>query len=1393
MKNTHKIFISIVFVLSILTSSIGINKTNNLQVDATEPSIATYRELRWNNIDYGGYATPSAGQIPSDGYCCLVSFDGFTSTLVDTTNMATSSFEIGSKFRVNGKSIKDMSGSLIHYHYGERGSLYFYFRDSEIDYTGDYQRIIVEIEEGTIFKNAVLPYVRIRFEGGLGDASKWAVEPSAVKTNVSYDSIGWNNMDYGMYGGKAGLNIKFSANLSTVPYEYNGGIKNRNLKNTTLGEDITYNGTPFKDIANSEIMYYSENRLWLYIPDWTSGSYNYIRINSTVMLDAILPDLALISTGGNWSTANPVNYSSIRWNNVNYGPSDSVATGYKILIEFDTNLSITPDTPSTTNQASNLYDVGNRILINGVPIKDVGGSNICYPSGQKFLYIYVYDANISYSGDYFRPTIYIPQGTLFYNSILPEMTFVFNGVLGDTGAWSYVTSPKEYTSITIDEITWNNTNSDAVNFGEKNGLLLGFSSNLSSNSSAEKTGSILYRNYASTSFGDNLKLNGTSFSSIVGAEIKYYQNNKLWIYAPNMADDYGHYKAELELVSPSYLLDVQIPVFDYVIVNSSWTDFSPATSYIASYVNINPSWNNIVFDAGYGELIINYDKTLGAASDAVNQANNSFEIGSKLRINNVAIKNIPNCTVDYAHGAGRLHVKYPLSVLYNDGVYGAVLTVEPSTKFMSSRLGETTLYYQGSDEHGTWVDSSGILITTLDNAVFTNYGDHYGLKFESRIGYGLYNSYLSLYGKNAIEMGTIILPEENYLNSGASSFADFINENEPSSSTYMFVRNTKLDFANTATAASVGYYQFFGSIIDIKPQNIEKNFIGVGYIKINGTYYFGANGSKSTNCYSTLLEAYRSGHLLDPTPFRNTINLETNSYSHRFDDISAISSNHTISFSRAGKYYVTAVGENITKITVDGKSFSVNIPNGSSIYIYNNNGYLKTSANSSLKWGIGEPTVELFDESNLTDYRNSGENLATLSQAFGTNIARIWVDIGVFTRGRCGLINADGSVDNVEFVQSGIDLVHDVINSYKSRGMEILIFLGGNAYLRSDKILYKNGNWYTMDEAWSQSIGGAPSPVVPYDTEEEYQQWLRTQRYFFDAFLQEFPEIDAIETNNEIDLAGGDIYRPHYSDPNAFPSSATVARWAMDVNKALMDSAKANAPHVVVYSPALTCAAGVNGNPYSTSSFLTSCYQYIDTYGTGNPDDYFTVMNMHPYLFPEQAHCGTEGAYLFGNGHFPAEGYPGEMPYLNAWENSDWDTDWLNYLASLRNIMNQHYDNYKPASFTEWGMWDMEGALDTYEDPEIIRAWAYINNNNRLTPVCERTCEMASGLSYLDSFMYFRMYDYEPTPTNYVTYMRGTYGLVYANKTLKDRGAAMHRIITGSNDHSGIAAVLSNM
>ncbi len=97
-----------------------------------------------------------------------------------------------------------------------------------------------------------------------------------------------------------------------------------------------------------------------------------------------------------------------------------------------------------------------------------------------------------------------------------------------------------------------------------------------------------------------------------------------------------------------------------------------------------------------------------------------------------------------------------------------------------------------------------------------------GLRFESRISKVAYDA-LEAQGAT-LTVGTVIFPAEYKLPSG-----DSLPESLPEDR-YLNVINN--GWANTATAETDGYYQFFGSIVDIKTQNLQRRFSAVSYLKI---------------------------------------------------------------------------------------------------------------------------------------------------------------------------------------------------------------------------------------------------------------------------------------------------------------------------------------------------------------------------------------------------------------------------------------------------------------------------------------------------------------------------------------------------------------------------------
>ena len=76
MKKATRLLFALSFVLSLFLATIGVNKTKSTteqKVEASSLENVTFSELRWNNVDYGGYV---GGGTPSDGYCCLIRFLG---------------------------------------------------------------------------------------------------------------------------------------------------------------------------------------------------------------------------------------------------------------------------------------------------------------------------------------------------------------------------------------------------------------------------------------------------------------------------------------------------------------------------------------------------------------------------------------------------------------------------------------------------------------------------------------------------------------------------------------------------------------------------------------------------------------------------------------------------------------------------------------------------------------------------------------------------------------------------------------------------------------------------------------------------------------------------------------------------------------------------------------------------------------------------------------------------------------------------------------------------------------------------------------------------------------------------------------------------------------------
>ena len=103
-----------------------------------------------------------------------------------------------------------------------------------------------------------------------------------------------------------------------------------------------------------------------------------------------------------------------------------------------------------------------------------------------------------------------------------------------------------------------------------------------------------------------------------------------------------------------------------------------------------------------------------------------------------------------------------------------------------------------------------------------------GIRFETRLNKADYDALVAKYGAGNIETGTYILPYSMIGNNGI--YAYVTDEAKVAGTHYVQVVNE--GWYNAATAAKDGYYQWYGSLVRIKPENYALNYVGIGYVKV---------------------------------------------------------------------------------------------------------------------------------------------------------------------------------------------------------------------------------------------------------------------------------------------------------------------------------------------------------------------------------------------------------------------------------------------------------------------------------------------------------------------------------------------------------------------------------
>lgn len=1367
------------FALAISATCVSLWNTSKAQ--EAKAAAVTFSDVAWNNIDYssGAIGVPNlVNYVPQSGYLALLRFSDLFNP-VGTENIAYTNPEYTSHIKINGISINQLSGSICRIY---SGHLFVYFDDSEVQYTDDYYRPTIEIDANTTFYSNILPYVRVEYKSAIGKQNGWVDVTNATKTNVTYSAIAWNNTDYGYMDGKKGLLLSYSDNLSSSSNELNGGVKSKNFNKTTFAQNVLLNGTPFSEIEGAEISYYAQTYLWLYTPTMTaavSNGYPKIEILGESFFDVVIPSSNLYFVGSSWSdTIQEASFVEIAWNNTdwsNVGPNieNYIPTqGYCLLLKYDRDLG----TASSTNLATSSYDAGNHIKINGIAAKDISGALICLYPFTNMLYIYFPDASLSYSGSYYRPTVEI-ETCLINNYLIPEMAFEFTGILGQGNKW-VILDNKSFPVDSFSGISWNNT--DYGYMDGKKGILLSFENYLS-NSSSEVNGSIKTRNYKNTLLGRNILINGISLSTKNNAEVAYYAQNHLWIYAPDMTEASNGYSVpHLTISAPTAFLDVTLPSLHFNFINNQWTLDENIYYQYASYVSMFDGYNNKDMGNGYKDNILVFDKMLSTSGET-NLISTNAEFVNKVTLNGTPLKDVPGIYVIYM-GNNYVHMMIRTVDLAPTAEHPITkLSIPQDTLLFNYRLNSVDLFLNSTD--GEWASLDDCLITTDTHASFSLYKglvNTAGLTFTHRINKDIYDDLLASNNSNDITIGSYIVPKENYLNSSYSSVISYIENNVAGSSTYANIVNTKKDFANQATASADGYYQFNTSMYNLKESHYADGYIGVGYVKVGDRTYYGNKTDESTTFYELMVDAYHQS-IIDNRYFASIASFQTTNNSFELIDDSVYSNHNAISFASKGYYQMTAT-HNIRTIVIDGVPYKANISQNSSTYFSYYNGTVDFKTSVEMVKGIGEPMYEIFpDNTNSNADLNTPDNVSTLNQLFGSNAERIWLDV------RCGLssntalgINATNSATGeFDFDEQKVADLHAILKKFTDKGItNLTCFLSGWVQSYDAPLFYKNGTWYSFNEALSVE-GAAYCNIIPAQTNESYQKWLDVNEQLAYKIAMEFPEFTSIEALNEID-GGGYQYDPNYVSSSTITNINTLAGWAMDYTHALSKGVRRAHSNMKVMTPALSCLDVSTGHYYNSKAFLNACYSHIENSSDPCVNNWFQVVNLHPYVFPTKANVGDDSVYLFNER--PNKNNPSSI------DNSDYDTDWINYVNYFHNtIMANHSDAKKAIAITELGLSDMSGTTDNY--------WKYMNYNNRLNTVANKVFTKIDTINYIDTLIWFRLFDFSTNgATAAFACLEPNFGMIEENKTLKELGKVVYQYWNnGSTNYTPINNYLSTM
>lgn len=250
-----------------------------------------------------------------------------------------------------------------------------------------------------------------------------------------------------------------------------------------------------------------------------------------------------------------------------------------------------------------------------------------------------------------------------------------------------------------------------------------------------------------------------------------------------------------------------------------------------------------------------------------------------------------------------------------------------------------------------------------------------------------------------------------------------------------------------------------------------------------------------------------------------------------------------------------------------------------------------TKRETPLKYGINAHVFELRP---VMDPSSTLDNIADMTSVLGTEYYRLSTPLDSMFEVEDG--------DNIVFKEGQRELIHQVIEKMSKAGIKKFVAV-------SDAPIYPSGYVVTTS-------GVVPDPLVE---KEMYIRWVKLYAKAWGMIVKEYPEISYVETMNEPDIQGANIFTKQGHqwgvDDGYVYSMTDKAHMIADVQYYTYKEVKAVNPKVSVTTPGFsTHGEGKDVLDYLYEAIESGAHPYGEDFADTNPDNYFDCINFHKYL-----------------------------------------------------------------------------------------------------------------------------------------------------------------------------------